>query len=130
MCLFVCLFVCIDGGIGDDVFSMSFDGTRLWTGGNAVSLAEVSNDEETTPTLSKHLLRRQEEILTTPITSPTPSDGPGVLFSVSDVIGCCIDLEKEVAWFIMNGKTLSGHIKFHHCNDMITPAVSFSSGVR
>ena len=50
--------------------------------------------------------------------------------AVGDVIGCCIDLDSEVAWFTRNGDPVKGHIRFHDIKDMITPAVSFSLGVK
>lgn len=112
----------LDGGIGDDVFSMGFDGDQLWIGGNPLS----SNASVATPTSTKRLQRQQEVIMS----PPPPADPPGALFSVGDVVGCCIDLESEVARFTRNGKPVKGHIKLHRCNDMITPAISFSSGVR
>lgn len=112
-----------DGGIGDDVFSWSYDGAQLWIGGNPVI---VVSDEPATPSSSKCLHRQAE------VTSPCPSLGGlgAAAFSVDDVIGCCIDLEAEVAWFTRNGNPVKGHVKFRHCNSIITPAVSFSSGVK
>ena len=111
-----------DGGIGDDVFSLGFDGAQLWVGGTPVAIAPKT--PPVTPSSSK-LLRRQGEI-----SSPTFNGVDFAPFSVGDVIGCCIDLEAEVAWFTKNGIPVKGHIRFHDCNDIITPAVSFSSGVK
>ena len=59
--------------------------------------------------------------------SPSDSTMP---ISVGDVIGCCLDLEREVAWFTKNGSEIPGHLVFHRCREMVTPAISFSAGIR
>ena len=128
-----------DGGIGDDVFSLSYDGTHFWMGGTPISnngdiSAETTSISPPTlivPTTTTKFLRRQDEVVVsprlTPVMSCDPVDTP---LSVGDVIGCCIDLESEVAWFTKNGESVKGHLRFHDMKDMITPAVSFSSGVK
>ena len=101
--------------MGDDVYSVGYDGLNFWVGGHQTNVRSGR--------FRKKLLRQESLSF-----SPTPSvDAP---LSVGDVIGCCLDLERGVAWFMKNGKTVSGHLEFHHCKDMITPAISFSSGVR
>ena len=35
-----------------------------------------------------------------------------------------------MAWFTRNGSHIPGHLVFHHCREMVTPAISFSAGVR
>lgn len=101
------------GGIGDDVYSLAFDGESFWVGGHDIE-----------PSCSKRL-QRQDSISQ----SPTPSVRATPI-SVGDVIGCCLDLEQEVAWFTRNGSQVPGHLVFHHCREMVTPAISFSAGVR
>ena len=53
-----------------------------------------------------------------------------VPINIGDVIGCCLDLGRGVASFQKNGVSVDGHVEFHHCCKRITPAFSFSSGVR
>jgi len=48
-----------------------------------------------------------------------------------DVIGCCIDMEKETVRYTKNGKSVKGHLKlFKDCCELLTPAVSFSTATR
>ena len=101
------------GGIGDDVYSLAFDGESFWVGGHDIE-----------PSCSKRL-QRQASVSQ----SPTPSVRATPI-SVGDVIGCCLDLEREAAWFTRNGSQVPGHLVFHHCREMVTPAISFSAGVR
>ena len=100
------------GGIGDDVYSLAFDGESFWVGGHGIEP-------------SSKRLQRQFSISQSPI--PPERATP---ISVGDVIGCCLDLEREVAWFTRNGSHIPGHLVFHHCREMVTPAISFSAGVR
>ena len=145
------------GGIGDDVYSVGFDGGQYWIGGQAIPTFLMFNR-------TRRLTRQEEHVIspnqsptpprsasnpqspTPPIASSTPrsssspshtpldvgegeeSDDPPV--NVGDVIGCCLDLERGVASFQKNGISLDSHIEFHHCSQSITPAVSFSAGVR
>ena len=134
-----------DGGIGDDVFSLSFDGSHLWTGGVAVpteeaqeeeeegkkeEVKEKEEEEEEVPTSIKRL-SRQYEVVSPPSLSPSEScDSADTPLAVGDVIGCCIDLGEEEAWFMRNGRRLRGSLRFHGYGDMVTPAVSFSAGVK
>ena len=101
------------GGIGDDVYSLAFDGESFWVGGHGIE-----------PSSSKRL-QRQFSVSQSPM--PPERAAP---ISVGDVIGCCLDLEREVAWFMRNGSHIPGHLVFHHCREMVTPAISFSAGVR
>lgn len=103
---------------------MSFDGNQVWMGGNPI----VKTTPPPTPsTLVRHLKRQEEVVSPEQTCDSSSSDTP---IAVGDVIGCCINLEEKVAWFIKNGRTVNTHLKFHDWNDMVTPAVSFSSGVR
>ena len=116
------------GGVGDDVYSVGFDGARYWVGGRAI-------DTTLTFTRSRMLPRQEEHILFSPSHSPSPSPSPPLEeeqlpISVGDVIGCCLDLERGVASFLKNGVLVEGHIEFHHCCKNITPALSFSAGIR
>ena len=114
----------LDGGIGDDVFSLSFDGKHLWMGGNSIS----TNDLMPVPPLSSlKSLHRQSNLVSSPCPSPDPSNCP---IDIGDVIGCCIDFEREIAWFTKNGEAVNGQLRLHDFSDTITPAVSFSAGVR
>ncbi len=130
-----------DGGIGDDVFSLSYDGTHFWMGGDSVAIGDVSDlcaeaSPLSPPTLSVSTaptksLRRQEEVVVSPCLTPVmPSDAADMTLAVGDVIGCCLDLAGETAWFTKNGEPVKGHLKFSNVKEMITPAVSFSSGVK
>ena len=86
----------------------------------------------------KKLPRQEEHVLFSPSHSPSPSPSPTppderaeqLPISVGDVIGCCLDLERGVASFLKNGVMVEGHVEFHHCCKNITPALSFSAGVR
>lgn len=118
------------GGIGDDVYSVGYDGGRFWVGGKAIPTKLTF--------APKRKLTRQEEHVTSPSPGRSPSPSSPASFeeddadtvSVGDVIGCCLDLERGVASFLKNGVEVSGHIEFHHCCSRITPALSFSAGVR
>ena len=56
---------------------------------------------------------------------------PATLLVEGDVIGCCVDLEKETVRYTKNGKSVKGHLKlFKDCCELLTPAVSFSTGTR
>ena len=123
-----------DGGIGDDVYSLSFDGTHLWTGGVSVLTQEEEEKKEDCCKVTSSIkcpLRRQEEVIASPCMSPSQSScGRDTPFSVGDVIGCYMNLETEEAWFARNGRRMSGCLKFKDYNDMLTPAISFSAGVK
>ena len=104
-----------DGGVGDDVFSIGFDGRNFWVGGHSLA-----------PPTTRRLVRQSESIAgdTAPKSEATPT------VSVGDVIGCCLDLERGVVWYVRNGVRVTGEVGFGHCRDMLTPAVSFSAGIR
>lgn len=120
------------GGIGDDVYSVGFDGAHYWVGGQAIptSLTSVCS--------SKRQLTRQEEHVVSPNQSPTPPSSTSVeedesqvlSVNVGDVIGCCLDLDRGVASFLKNGDSVNSHVEFHHCCKRITPALSFSAGIK
>ena len=120
----------VAGGIGDDVYSVGFDGARYWVGGRAIDTSLTF-----APT-RKSLPRQEEHVLFSPSHSPSPSPTPPdegteqLPISVGDVIGCCLDLERGVASFLKNGVPIEGCVEFHHCCKNITPALSFSAGVR
>ncbi len=103
-----------DGGVGDDVFSIGFDGASFWVGGHALA-----------PPTAKRLVRQVHSGLDGRATPTQKSP-----LSVGDVIGCCLDLEGSVAWFTLNGERVDGEVVFGHCRDLITPAISFSAGIR
>ncbi len=104
---------------------MGFDGASLWMGGHQIK-PDITTTTTTLTIPSNKYLTRQEEVVTSPV-SEMSCDMP---LAVGDVIGCCIDLEKEVAWFTKNGRSINNLLKLHGCNDLVTPAISFSSGVR
>ena len=106
------------------MFSVGYDGSQFWMGGTSIT---VSDDPPTTTSHLRHLQRQNELSV-----SPTMLNHEDVTpICRGDVIGCCVDLEKQVVWFTKNGKTVMGHLKlFHDCCDLLTPTVSFSSGVR
>ena len=103
-----------EGGVGDDVFSIGFDGASFWVGGHSLS----------SPT-TKRLVRQVKSV-----SDDRYSPSHTTSLTVNDVIGCCLDLEVGVAWFTLNGVRVEGEVMFGHCKDLITPAVSFSAGVR
>ena len=149
--LLLCV-LCQDGGIGDDVFSLGFDGTRMWTGGASVLTEEVTEEEKeeqkkkekaqeekeegakskaTSSTAVKHLSRQDDMVSMSPGLSPAEScDLTNEGVAVGDVVGCCIDLENREAWFTKNGQRMRGCLRFQDYNDMITPAISFSAGIK
>ena len=116
---------CAGGGLGDDIFSVGFDGTQFWLGGTAVCVQDNVPSGHTGPTSSSKRLERQKGI------SSPDCLNLGNSIAEGDVIGCCVDLESEVVWYTKNGRRVSGHLKlFQECSDLLTPAVSFSTGTR
>ena len=116
-----------DGGIGDDVFSVGFDGVKYWVGGRCIPppLGNVHPDPQ------RQLTRQEDNISGSPSSSQSSSPVPhDKTISVGDVIGCYLDLERGVAWFTRNGVPAGGELVFHHSTEMLTPAVSFSAGIR
>ena len=104
------------GGVGDDMFSLGYDGLNFWVGGHKL---EPFWEQD-----SGRRLRRQQSI---------QGDEPQLIYnpiSVGDVIGCCLDLEVGVAWFTVNGNMVPGKLQFSQWKENITPAISFSAGVR
>ena len=101
--------------MGDDVFSIGFDGLNFWVGGHSLA-----------PPTTRRLVRQSESVAgdTTPKSETTPTVSEG------DVIGCCLDLERGVVWYMRNGERVTGELGIGHCRDMLTPAVSFSAGIR
>ena len=94
-------------------------------------------DTDLTFAPSRRLPRQKEHVMFSPSHSPSHSPTPmdeetkdQLLVNVGDVIGCCLDLERGVASFLKNGVLIDGHVEFHHCCRNITPALSFSAGVR
>ena len=110
-------FLTTSGGIGDDLYSIAFDGQYFWFGGESF---------QSRPPKKK--LQRQDMLAL----SPTPPDTcvPCGTISVGDVIGCYLDLSKQEVWFTKNGCAVPGHLRFSHMDDMITPAISMSNSVR
>ncbi len=109
------------GGLGDDVFSVGYDGTQFWLGGTAMSVPSHTHSTLHSSVPTKRL-ERQKEI--------TSLDDIGSL-EVGDVIGCGVDLEKGIVWYTKNGESVRGYLKlFQECSDLLTPAVSFSTGTR
>ena len=109
-------FITTSGGIGDDLYSIAFDGEHFWFGGEAFQSKT-----------SKGKLQRQE------MTSDSPSylsSSSGMSVSVGDVIGCYLDLSAQEVWFTKNGHTMAGRLRFSHLNDMVTPAISVSNSIR
>ena len=124
---YMCLYAA--GGVGDDVYSVGFDGAHYWVGGRSIPAP-------LTFAPLKKLQRQDEHILFSPNHSPHESPSPTEEdesemppVNNGDVIGCCLDLEKGVASFMKNGVPVGGHIEFHHCCERITPALSFSAGI-
>ena len=117
------------GGIGDDLYSVSFDGEFFWFGGQPIR----SSLAEPLPSQRKGVLRRQDSLSS----SPVP---PGDLLPESartcgrlregDVIGCYLDLCRYEVWFSKNGCAVPGVLRLPHLDDVITPAISVSSSVR
>lgn len=114
----------VGGGLGDDVFSVGYDGSQFWMGGISIPV----RDEPPIATSCLRPLQRHKDLSISPELSSHTHATP---ISRGDVIGCCVDLEKQVVSFTKNGKRVSGHLKlFRECSDLLTPTVSFSSGVR
>ena len=119
-------FLTTSGGIGDDLYSVAYDGEFFWFGGESFKTAATGSP-------SKKKLRRQVGM----VVSPTHSSA-GSSFSVSslgaisvgDVIGCYLDLGAQEVWFTKNGVPVPGCLRFCHLDDMVTPAISVSSGAR
>lgn len=109
-------FFTTSGGIGDDLYSIAFDGEYYWFGGESFQSKPC-----------KKKLQRQDMLAA----SPTPPD-PRVhgTISVGDVIGCYLDLGKQEVWFTKNGHAVSGRLHFSHLDNMITPSISMSNSVR
>ena len=61
------------------------------------------------------------------MTSPAAAHGA---VSVGDVISCYLDLGSQEVWYTKNGHPVPGRLRFTHLHDMVTPAISVSSGVR
>ena len=119
------------GGIGDDVYSVGYDGGQYWVGGKSIP-AKLNFAPK------RKLTRQEEHVTSISERSPSPSspayfdedDSDALPIGIGDVIGCCLDLERGVASFLKNGVRVDGDVEFHHCCSRITPALSFSSGVR
>ncbi len=104
-----------EGGVGDDVFSIGFDGRNYWVGGHSLA-----------PPTTRRLVRQSCSIADEATQDKTTTTS----FGVGDVIGCCLDLEGGVAWYTVNGTRVRGEVVFGHGTDLITPAISFSAGIR
>ena len=109
-------FLTTSGGIGDDLYSIAFDGEHFWFGGESFNSRP-----------NKRRLERQETISTSPV-PPTDQETQGRI-RVGDVIGCYLDLAAQEVWFTKNGRAVPGVLRFSHLNDTITPAMSMSSCV-
>lgn len=94
--------VVTEGGIGDDMYSVGYDGHACWVGGDP-----LNPSHEGLWTGKSH-----------------------VGLGTGDVVGCCIDLEKGVSFFILNGSQVPGYVRQDHLTELVTPSVSISSGAR
>ena len=139
------------GGVGDDLYSVSFDGEYFWFGGEPTrSSLELPQ--------RKGVLKRQSSLSCSPV--PPPGDqleegsgqrgreGEGSTLSCSpgdqleedsglggrvregDVIGCYLDVERKEVWFSRNGCVVPGVLRLPHLDEVVTPAISMSSSVR
>ena len=82
------------GGLGDDVYSIGFDGDACWVGGHPLHHSPVK------------------------------------VLEAGDVVGCCIDVEKGIAFFTRNGTQVPGYTKLTYLTELATPSVSLSPGAR
>ena len=110
-------FLTTSGGIGDDLYSIAFDGEYFWFGGESF---------QSRP--GKRKLQRQEMLSDSP--TPSRSSMPHGTICVGDVIGCHLDLSAQEVWFTKNGRAVPGRLHYSHLDDMITPAISVSNSVR
>lgn len=94
--------VVIGGGLGDDMYSVGYDGHACWVGGDPLNLLRAGLG--------------------------TGKSRAGL--GTGDVVGCCIDLEKGVVFFTLNGSQVPGYIRCDHLTELVTPSVSVSSGAR
>ena len=117
------------GGVGDDLYSIAFDGEYFWFGGESFQY-------HTQPpvTKKKGKLERQGSLSSSPIPPPISEESERKgsrcgKINVGDVIGCYLDLSRQEVWFSKNGEIVPGVLRFSHLNDMITPAISISSSI-
>ena len=103
---------------------MGYDGSQFWIGGTPIAIV----DDSTSSVSAHHHLERQDQV---PTQQQLHNHSHAAPISTGDVIGCCVDLEKESVWFTKNGRPVKGQVKlFKECCDLLTPTVSFSSGTR
>ena len=112
-------FFTTSGGVGDDLYSVAFDGEYFWFGSEAFRSRP-----------GKKKLQRQETISTSPLPPSDETEEEDERVRVGDVIGCYLDLAEQEVWFTKNGRTVPGVLRFSHLDDMITPAISISNSVR
>ena len=94
--------VVIGGGLGDDMYSVGYDGHACWVGGDPLNLLRAG----------------------------LGTGKSRVGLGTGDVVGCCIDLEKGVVFFTLNGSQVPGYVRCGHLTELVTPSVSVSSGAR
>ena len=121
------------GGVGDDLYSVSFDGEFIWFGGHPIK----SSEEPLSSTHRKRVLQRQFSLSSSPVPPPLAGDqqseSTGRTWGAvceGDVIGCYCDLGRREVWFSKNGATVPGALRLAHLDDLLTPAISMSNNVR
>ena len=126
--------VTTSGGVGDDLYSVAFDGEHFWFGGESFKSGTPHEEEEKKKKKGK--LQRQGSFSSSPVPPPngeesSEREGGGCRrVKVGDVIGCYLDLGMQEVWFSVNGVTVPGVLRFHHLEDTVTPAISMSNSIR
>lgn len=120
-------------GVGDDLYSYSFDGLHLWSGrlSNWMQLGCLKSESKL------HVLWFCAFTFLSTNTYGFPGRIPRAVASINqhqlnsdDVVSCCLDLGAPSMSFRINGQPVQGMFEDFNTDGFFFPVVSFSAGVK